>query len=77
LFGPDRFAQLPHPLPVWEDFVRILENGPGAVVFLGACAANHDPATAPSNYSPVAEFDDALLDDGAALLANLGLSAVK
>jgi hippurate hydrolase len=76
LFGPERFAHLPHPLAVSEDFARILEKVPGALVFLGACAPHHDPTTAPGNHSPVAEFDDSVIEDGAALLADLALSVL-
>jgi hippurate hydrolase len=39
-------------------------------VFLGACVTD-EPATAPANHSPRAAFDDGVLADGAALLAEL------
>ena len=55
-----------------EDFSRVLDRVPGAYLFLGACAGD-DPATAPMNHSPLAEFDDAVLGDGAALLAELAV----
>jgi hippurate hydrolase len=32
-----------------------------------------DPETAPTNHSPLARFDDAVLPDGAALLAELAV----
>lgn len=74
LFGPQRWTELPHPLPVSEDFSRVLQQVPGAFVFLGACPPGRDPATAPSNHSPIAEFDDSVLEDGATVLADLALS---
>ncbi|MFY1692187.1 M20 metallopeptidase family protein [Plantactinospora sp. WMMB782] len=72
LFGPERVAELRHPLTGSEDFSRVLERVPGAFVFLGACATG-DPETAPGNHSPRALFDDGVLADGAALLAGLAV----
>jgi hippurate hydrolase len=57
-----------------EDFSYVLENVPGAFVFLGACPPDRDPVTAPYNHSPDALFDDAVLPDGAALYASLAAS---
>ncbi|MCW2940718.1 MAG: amidohydrolase, partial [Actinomycetia bacterium] len=38
-----------------------------------ACPPDRDAATAPFNHAPEAAFDDAVLPDGAALLAELAL----
>jgi hypothetical protein len=46
---------------------------PGAILHLGACPPGRDPRTAPNNHAPDAVFDDAVLTDGAALLAELVL----
>jgi hippurate hydrolase len=70
VFGADRFEELANPLTGSEDFSRVLEQVPGAYVFLGACRSD-DPANAPSNHSPRAAFDDGVIADGAALLAEL------
>ncbi|GAA4527778.1 M20 metallopeptidase family protein [Amycolatopsis samaneae] len=72
VFGEERFAALPDPLTGSEDFSRVLEAVPGAYVFLGASTAD-DPARAPDNHSPLATFDDGVLPDGAALLAELAV----
>jgi amidohydrolase len=72
-FGEERFAVLPAPTAGSEDFSRILEQVPGAMVFLGATPADRDPATAPYNHAAEAEFDDTVLPEGAALLAELAL----
>jgi amidohydrolase len=72
-FGEERFITMPVPLAGAEDFSRILQRVPGAMVFLGAIPAGRDPATAPANHAPDAAFDDAVLPDGAALLAELAL----
>lgn len=74
LFGPGRFFVSPQPVMGSEDFSYVLEQVPGAFIFLGACPADRDPASAPYNHSPEAAFDDAVLPDGAALYAALAHS---
>jgi hippurate hydrolase len=71
LFGPGRYFVTPQPVMGSEDFSYVLEEVPGAFVFLGACPPDLDPATAAYNHSPEALFDDAVLPDGAALYASL------
>ncbi|WP_185066181.1 amidohydrolase [Pseudonocardia eucalypti] len=73
LHGAERFAWLPDPLTPSEDFSKVLAQVPGAMAMLGACPPGRDPATAPANHSPLAEFDDAVMADGAAVLAELAL----
>jgi hippurate hydrolase len=72
VFGEDRFARLDFPIAGSEDFSRVLDRVPGAFVFLGA-TKSADPLTAPGNHSPIATFDDSVLADGAALLAELAV----
>lgn len=71
--GEDRYFPLPTPATGSEDFSYVLEQVPGAFLVVGACPPGRDPATAPSNHSAEAEFDDAILGDGAALLAELAI----
>jgi hippurate hydrolase len=71
VFGDDRFAWMPEPDPGAEDMSYVLERVPGAYVNLGACPAEWDPATAPVNHAAEARYDDSLVPDGAALLAEL------
>lgn len=71
-FGEERFAPLADPITGSEDFSRVLDRVPGAFVFLGADTTG-DPETAPGNHSPLAAFDDSVLADGAALLAELAV----
>jgi amidohydrolase len=73
LFGGERFLRTPFPITGSEDFSYVLNEVPGAFVMLGACPPGADPATAPFNHSSGAVFDDAVLPDGAALLAELAL----
>jgi hippurate hydrolase len=70
-FGEHRLLHLPHPLTGSEDFSRVLDMVPGAMVLLGA--ADGDPEIAPYNHSPHATFDESVLSDGAALYAQLAL----
>ncbi|MEV0622789.1 M20 family metallopeptidase [Nonomuraea sp. NPDC050404] len=77
LFGPGRYFVSPQPVMGSEDFSYVLENVPGAFVFLGACPPDRDPATAPYNHSPEAVFDDAVLPDGAALYASLAFARLS
>jgi hippurate hydrolase len=73
LFGAARVMEFEHPLPGAEDFSMVLEAVPGAMAFLGVCVPERDPATAPYNHSNLVLHDDALLGDGAQLLAALAL----
>ncbi|MCD7053088.1 M20 family metallopeptidase [Rhodococcus sp. BH2-1] len=73
VYGPERFAWSPQPATGSEDFSLVLDEIPGAFVFLGACPTDRDPTTAPYNHSPLAEFDDSVLGDGAALYSELAL----
>ncbi|RRS01779.1 M20 metallopeptidase family protein [Glycomyces terrestris] len=72
LFGEDRYAEMPEPVMGSEDFSRVLEAVPGSYMFYGATVKD-DPSEAASNHSPRAAFDDSVLADGAALLAELAV----
>jgi amidohydrolase len=73
VFGSDRYVRMPDPATGSEDFSFVLQQVPGAFLMFGACPPDADPATAPFNHSPEAVFDDAVLADGAAVLAELAL----
>jgi amidohydrolase len=72
MFGPERFSQMPNPLMGSEDFSYVLQQVPGAFVFVSACA-QEDHTGAPDNHSPRAAFDDSVVPDVAAFLAELAL----
>ncbi|HEX5294985.1 MAG TPA: M20 family metallopeptidase [Streptosporangiaceae bacterium] len=72
-FGDGRFVLAPNPITGAEDFSFVLEEVPGAFVFLGACPPDADPAEAAYNHSPEAVFDDSVLPEGATLLTELAL----
>lgn len=75
--GGERVLELPHPVTGSEDFSRFLDAVPGAMLFLGATPPGADPATAPYNHSPEADFDEAVLTTGAELLASLATERLK
>jgi hippurate hydrolase len=71
LFGAHGAISMPNPVTGSEDFSRVIAEVPGAMLFLGALVDDRDPASAPSNHSPRAAFDDRVLPLGAGLLAEL------
>ncbi|GAB3490399.1 M20 family metallopeptidase [Flexivirga lutea] len=76
VFGDDRWATMPHPSAGAEDFSRVLQEVPGAYVFLGA-HTGEDPADRPSNHSPRATFTDDVIPDGVLLHAELAFRALE
>jgi hippurate hydrolase len=74
LLGPDRYLPAPNPMTASEDFSRVLAEVPGAMLLLGACPPELDPASAPFNHSPLARFDASVLGTAAALLAGFAVS---
>ncbi len=71
IFGPERHVRWSFPLAAAEDFSRILQAAPGCFIGLSACMPDLDPTSAPVNHSAYCRFDDSVLADGAALLAEL------
>jgi amidohydrolase len=72
LFGPERFTEVPDPELGSEDMAFVMELVPGAYFNIGACPVD-DYLHAPDNHSPRAAFDDAVLPDAAAWLAEVAL----
>ncbi|RJL33180.1 M20 metallopeptidase family protein [Bailinhaonella thermotolerans] len=70
----ENFLWAPYPITGAEDFSYVLNAVPGTFALLSACPPELDPGTAAYNHSPEAVFDDAVLPDAAAVLANLALS---
>lgn len=77
MFGEEKVVEYTHPQPGSEDFSRVLSAVPGAMAFLGACPPDRDPDTAAYNHSAEADYDDAILGDGAALLAAIALDRLS
>lgn len=72
LFGDDRWSDMVDPEAGAEDMSFVLEQVPGAYLNVGACVVD-DHTTAEDNHSPRAAYDDSVLPDIAALLAELAL----
>ncbi len=72
LFGEERYVEAPDPDPGTEDFSYVLERVPGAYVAISACSAE-DPLAAADNHSARAVFDDSVLPDCAAFLAEVAI----
>jgi len=73
LFGPQRWVDQAFPEAGSEDMSFVLEQVPGAYVNISACPRTADPASAPDNHSPRAEFDDAVLADIVAFFTEVAL----
>ncbi|MFE3179115.1 M20 family metallopeptidase [Amycolatopsis sp. NPDC059235] len=76
LFGTERAVPLENPVMASESFSAVLNEVPGAFIFLGTTPDGIDPDAAEMNHSPRAIFDDSVLGDQAAALATLALSHV-
>jgi amidohydrolase len=72
LFGADRFRERANPRCGAEDMSYVLNEVPGVYLNLSACRSA-DPDAAADNHSPLADFDDSILPDAAALLAELAV----
>ncbi len=75
MHGPERVKNMEHPWMASEDFSLLLQQVPGAFILLGANPGQltKEPLT---NHSPAVVFDDAVLVDAAATLAQLAYSRV-
>ncbi len=72
LFGEDRYVEERFADAGTEDFSYVLERVPGAYVSISACASDQ-PVHAPDNHSARAVFDDSVLPDCAAFLAEVAI----
>lgn len=71
LFDPGQVWEAPRPANGSEDFAYVLQRVPGAMLSVGAAPKGIDWRSAPMNHSPRAVFDDHVLYQQAALLAEL------
>jgi hippurate hydrolase len=77
VFGAERVVEQEEPSMASEDFSRVLDEIPGAFVFLAASPRGVDPADAAWNHSPKVLFDDAVLGDLALALATLAIARLE
>jgi amidohydrolase len=72
LFGEERWADMVNPEAGSEDMAFVLDEVPGCYLNVSACA-HDDHTVAEDNHSPRAAFDDAVVPDIAAALAEMAL----
>ncbi|GAA2665065.1 MULTISPECIES: M20 family metallopeptidase [Actinosynnema] len=77
VLGPRWVAEAEDPLMGAEDFSYVLQEVPGAMVFLGACPRGVDLARAEPNHSGRALFDEAALEHGVVLYSAFALDALR
>ena len=71
--GADCVVRLPHPVMGAEDFSYVLQEVPGAMMFLGGTPDGVNPATAAPNHSNRVMFDESAMAVGTALYATVAL----
>lgn len=76
LFGADRWADMINPEAGSEDMAFVFEQVPGAYLNVSACV-HDDHARAEDNHSPRAAFDDSVVPDVAAALAELAMRRTR
>jgi amidohydrolase len=75
--GPDKVVRLPHPVMGAEDWSYVLQQVPGAMMFLGGTSADRNPATAPPNHSNRVVFDEQAMATGIATYAAVALDQLS
>ena len=65
------------PLMGSEDFSKILQRVPGAMLFVATTPPDLDPASAPGVHTPYVRFDDTVLAAQAAVLATAALNRLR
>ena len=73
VLGEERYDEMAFPIAGSEDFSRVLAAVPGAFLAIGAALPGWDHETSPTNHSPRADFDPAVLPDAAAVYAELAV----
>jgi amidohydrolase len=76
LYGTERVFERPDPIMGAEDFSFVLERVPGCFIQLGARPDDVPAEGAPSNHSATVRFDDAVLGEQAAALAELAVTTL-
>jgi hippurate hydrolase len=74
LLGGDQVMEMPTPVMGAEDFSYVLENVPGAMVFLGTCPDDAEFTTAAPNHSNRMVLNETAMAKGIALYAAIALA---
>jgi amidohydrolase len=73
LVGADKVVRQPHPVMGAEDWSYVLQQVPGAMMFLGGTPEERNPATAAPNHSNRVVFDEQAMATGIAAYAAVAL----
>ena len=74
LVGADKVMRLPNPIMGAEDFSYVLQQIPGAMVFLGGTPTDRNLVTAAPNHSNHVLFDEDAMLTGTAMYAAMALN---
>jgi hippurate hydrolase len=77
LVGADKTIRLPNPIMGAEDFSYVLQQVPGAMVFLGGTPTDRNLATAAPNHSNRVMFDEQAMVTGTAMYAAMALNHLR
>ena len=73
LVGAEKSVRLPNPVMGAEDFSYVLNQLPGAMIFIGGTPDGVNPASAAPNHSNRVMFDERAMKTGISLYASLAL----
>ena len=73
LIGEKQTVRLPNPVMGAEDFSYVLNQVPGAMMFLGGTGPDRDPNTAAPNHSNRVLFDEGAMVNGIAIYSAMAL----
>ena len=73
LVGSDHVVRQPHPVMGAEDWSYVLQQVPGAMMFLGGTPEGRNPSTAAPNHSNRVVFDEPAMATGIAAYAAVAL----
>ena len=73
LVGAEKSVRLPNPVMGAEDFSYVLNQLPGAMIFIGGTPDWVNPASAAPNHSNRVMFDERAMKTGISLYASLAL----
>jgi hippurate hydrolase len=71
--GHERVIPLQDPVMAAEDFSYVINEVPGAMMFLGGTPHDRDPRTAPANHSNLVTFDEDAMATGVEMYAQVAL----
>ena len=75
--GADKVVRQPHPVMGAEDWSYVLQQVPGAMMFLGGTHLDRNLATAAPNHSNRVTFDEQAMATGVATYAAVALHHLR